>query len=204
MKNPLQPKYNRVEIVADLGFGNRVVLFADFSSKGISAGILRHVKIMKGSPEEPIEKPAIDETQRTTVHANGSVVTHWPLPSGKVFKAPWEIRRLPLRSWGSPVTQKEELYWSSEHRLFLQKYLVPPKTSPRTLSIVARFKPGFQESVATYTVVKPSGLAAFMSGIPDEVQAWSIIGGWPYVVLTLSNTVNLGRRVIADAGRDYR
>lgn len=203
----IQPKYNRVEIIADLGFGDRVVLFADFSVKGISLGIPYHIRILKGTPEEPQSESVIDETQRTTTHADGRVKTHWPIPSGESLKGPWETSRPALKSWASWVSQSEELVWSNGYKTLLESYLVRPKrkeTSPRTLQIFTRFTPGSTSSAATYTILKPSDLPTFMLQVPLEVQAWQITGGWPWVILTLSNVENPMRSCITEAGRAYR
>lgn len=202
-----QPKYNRVEIAADLGFGERVILFADFSAKGISSGVPRHVKIQGGVPDNPGVETVIDETQRTTTHARGNVVTHWPTSLGRDFRAPWEMNREELKSWSGCVTQKEELNWNEPYKTMLREQLVRPKrqqNSPTTLQQPVTFREGSEESPATHTIVQPSRLSAFMATVPPEVHAWQIIGGWPYVVLTLSNVESPKHETITDAGRDYR
>ena len=201
-----QPKYNRVEIIADLGFGIRVILFADFSSQGISMGIPHHVIILKGTPEQPSTEPIIDEMQRTTTHADGRVKTHWPVPPGKNIKTPWEVSRPALNSWTNPVLQKEELYWGDENKYFLDAYLIKPKrkeSSPRTLQIPVVFISGINSSVATFTILKPGDLVEFMANVPEPIQAWQITGGWPLVILTFSNVVNPNHAIIAEAGRIY-
>ena len=153
---PQQPRYRRVEIVADLGWGDVVILFADFSRQGISSGILRHYKLMEGPPELPGKGVRIDETQRTTTHADGVVRTHWPNAD---FSAPWEIKRPQLRAWGDPVLQKEELTWGEWYRELLKNELTKPKTnSADTIRIDVRFGPDATESVVTFATLNPSDL----------------------------------------------
>ena len=196
-----QPQYRRVEIVADLGWGDVVILFADFSGQGISSGILRHYKLMDGTPELPGKRVRIDETQRTTTHADGVVRTHWPIAD---FFAPWEFKRPELQNWGDPVLQKEELTWSEGYRELLKSELRKPKTnSADTLKIDVKFLPDASESVVTFTILNPSDLASFMAKVPLDVQAWQITGGSPNVVLTVSNAISPKHQVLPNAGRHY-
>ncbi len=198
---PQQPQFRRVEIVADLGWGDVVILFADFSGQGISSGILRHYKLMEGTPEQPGKRVRIDETLRTTTHADGVVRTHWPVAD---FSAPWEVKRLQLSSWGDPVLQREELTWSEGYRELLKNELTKPKTnSADTLRRDAIFAPDKSESAVTFTILNPSDLASLMAQVPASVQAWQITGGLPNVVLTVSNVNNPRHEVLTNAGRIY-
>ena len=196
-----QPQYRRVEIVADLGWGDVVILFADFSRQGISSGILRHYKLMDGTPELPGKRVRIDETQRTTTHADGVVRTHWPIAD---FSAPWEFKRPQLSNWGDPVLQREELIWSEGYRELLKNELAKPKpNSPDTLRIDVSFGAEASESAVTFTILNSSDLAAFMAKVPASLQAWQVTGGSPNVVLTVSNTCNPKHDVLSNAGRLY-
>lgn len=109
--------YNRIEFTADLGFGDAVVGFVDFSGQGISLGVPRKVLIREGTQQQAANDFAIREYERVTVHADGRVETHWAVgrsPQG------WDVNTSPLGKWDTPWSRRFEVVWTPEYLKFMQ------------------------------------------------------------------------------------
>lgn len=95
--------YSRVEFAADLGLGPFVSAFVDFSSQGISfGGPPINIQIYGGTPDDKSQKVEVGEFQRTTVHADGKVVTHLATSAHLQELADFDQNTPPLAQWDSP------------------------------------------------------------------------------------------------------
>jgi hypothetical protein len=204
---PKQPEHKRVEFKSNLGFGEIVISFIDFSTEGISIGIPHHVQILEGTPEEPLDKVAIEEYERITVHADGKVVTHWALsPRGK-FVAPWDTTKSPLASWDMPWSMRQELLWSQESLRYMQGYFTMPKpiSHKSCLSMPVIFEDHATGSVIYFAVVKPNdGTNGLQQVMPSRGQTYVLNSGWPWVLVSMSNVKDPGLVRLSSVGRDYR
>ena len=199
--------YSRVEFVSNLGFGERVIAFVEFNSQGISFGIPQHVCITDGIPEDATQgKTVIDIYRRITVHRDGKIVTHWPLAAGNLI-APWDGKRAPLKLWSEPWSMREELIWDDAYLAFTKGYFTEPKPpSHKTcLKIPVTFKNKQQGSIIRFAVVKPTdNMKQVEQVIRIEGEVWVLNGGWPWVLVAMSDTNNPGISQLRQVGRDYR
>ena len=200
----MQPTHNRVEFTADLGFGDVVVGFVDFSGQGISFGVPHRVLIKEGIPEEPSKDFAIKEYERVTVHTGGRVETHWA--SGESPKG-WDVNMSPLAKWDKPWSRRFELVWTPEYLKFMQRWFDDPKppTHVRSLKVPVSFTTEAEESVVCFAVTRPdSDVGLVAQVIPGDGQLWALTGGWPWVLVRMSNVSNTVVTELNTVGRDYR
>lgn len=200
--------YSRVEFVADLGFGERVIAFVEYNSTGISFGIPQHILINKSTKEDAVQgKPVIDVYERITIHRDGKIVTHLPLAPGQNVPIPWDGIYSPLQSWKEPWSMREELVWDDAYLGFAKNYLTTPKPSTHStcLKVPVVFTVGRKSSIVRFAVVQPSdSMEQICQVIPLEGQVWVVNGGWPWAVVTMSGTRNPGLTQLMQVGRDYR
>ena len=200
--------YSRVEFVSDLGFGERVIAFVEFNSQGINFGIPQHVRITDGTPEDATQgKTVIDIYGRITVHRDGKIVTHWPLAAGQNLIAPWDGKRALLKSWSEPWSMREELIWDDAYLAFTKGYFTEPKPpSHKTcLKIAVKFKNKRRGSVIRFAIVKPEDdMKQVAQVIPIDGQVWVLNGGWPWVLVAMSDTKKPGMSQLSQVGKDYR
>ncbi len=200
--------YSRVEFVANLGFGERVIVFVEYNSMGISFGIPQHIQINEGTKEDIVQgKPVIDAYERITIHRDGKIVTHLPLAAGQNVPVPWNGVRSPLQSWKEPWSMREELIWNDDYLGFVRNYLTNPKppTHGTCLKVPVVFTGGRKSSIVRFAVVKPSDdMEQVRQVIPLEGQVWVVDGGWPWVIVTMSDTGNPGLTQLTQVGKDYR
>jgi hypothetical protein len=203
--SPIQ--YNRVEFTSDLGLGEVVIAFVDFSVGGISFGIPHHVRILEGTPEEPSDDVAIEEYERITIHADGKVVTHWALPPGSELKAPWDKIMNPLSAWDAPWSMREGLSWAPDYIKFTSHYYTKPKplSHQRCSRVSVVFEDNAKDSAIFFAVVKPtSSLNQVQRIIPFGGQVYVLNSGWPWVLVAISNVKTPQIVKLASVGRDYR
>ena len=199
--------YKRVEFIADLGSGPIVAAFVDFSSQGISFGVPYNVQVRRGTPEDPSHDLAISEYQRVTVHADGKVETHLPTPIPVPELEEFDQNVAPLAQWGDPFYRRFELVWASDHIAFTQAWLAKPK--PSTHSTCLKVEVGFKDS-AVSTVVNICVISPGMD-VNDlvpvnlcDVRSWFLTGGWPWVLVQMSNIECPGIAQLTTVGLDYR
>lgn len=203
--------YSRVEFITDVGFGSVIGAFVDFSSAAVSFGVPKNVRIFEGTPEDKSDNHAISEFHRVSVHADGRVETHWPVP---ISNLPPELEafdqyRPPLGQWSAPSSWSFDLDWSPEYLKFMKPWFAKPKPSSPThsscLKIEVNFDADAVRSNVWICIARPdadvSELAATM---PLRGQFWCLTGGWPWVLVAMSNTENPGTEVLSTVGRDYR
>jgi hypothetical protein len=200
-------QYTRVEFTANLGFGEVVIAFVDFSSLGISFGVPQNVLIYGGTPEEPSADVVIQEYERITVHDDGKVVTHWAQGQGTKVVPSWDTTRSPLASWDMPWSMRFELNWTPEYLTFTRGYYTKPKplTHKTCLKIPVTFENQAQVNVVRFAVVKPTDdIRHVQQVIPLQGQVWVLEGSWPWVLVTMSNTKNPRLVQLTSVGRNYR
>ena len=200
--------YSRVEFTADIGFGPIVATFVDFSSQGISFGAPPYnVRIYEGTPEDESNELALSEYQRVTVHADGKVVTHLPTPIPLPDLKEMDQRTPPLAQWGNPWCRRFEFTWSPDHIAFVQPWLAKPKpsTHPTCLNVQVEFNPETVSTVVYLCVVGPwTDLNDLALMVPCDGQLWVLTGGWPWVVVQMSNVKCPKIDKLSNVGRDYR
>ena len=200
--------HRRVEFTADIGFGSFVMAFVDFSSQGISFGAPPYnVQIYEGTPEEKSDKLAICGYQRVTVHADGRVETHLPTPIPLLQLEEFDQDQPPLAQWGNPWFRRFEFTWASDHIVFSQPWLAKPKpsTTSTCLNVQVEFHPEAVRTVVYVCVVSPeTDVKNLAPMIPCDGQIWSLTGGWPWVLVQMSNLKYPGSDQISTVGRDYR
>ena len=199
--------YDRVEFKADLGSGPIVVVFVDFSSQGISFGVPLNVKIYEGTPEDPSPNPAISEYQRVTVHADGRVETHLPTPTPLPELKELDRHMPPLSQWKKSFCRRLELVWTPDQFKFTRRWLAKPK--PNTHSSCKKVEVEFnQDAVSTVVyicVMKPGMDINKVSPAPaGEFQSWFLTGGWPWVLVQMSNVKSNGINQLSTIGRNYQ
>ena len=196
----------RVEFTADFGFGPVQAAFVDFSPKGISFGVPYDVLIHEGTPEDVSPTFAVQERQRVTVHADGSVKIHLPgvSPDLKGF----DQSQQPLAQWDSLCCWSFTLDWHPDSMQPLQQWPAnpkPPTTPSRCLNIPVSFEPDAFSSVVQICVVNPrlriNDLAVV---VPGNGPLWCLTGGWPWVLVRMSNVMDPGVVELNTVGRDYR
>lgn len=200
--------YTRVEFTADIGFDPFVTAFVDFSSQGISFGAPPYnVQIKEGAPEDESNELALSEYQRVTVHADGKVVTHLPTPVPLPDLKGMDQSKTPLAQWGNPWCMRFEFIWSPDHIGFVQPWLAKPKTSVHQtcLNLPVEFSPEAVSTVVYVCVVTPGTDVNELSlMVPGGGQLWVLTGGWPWVVVQMSNVKCPKVDNVSNAGRDYR
>lgn len=200
--------YSRVEFTSDFGFGERVVAFVEFNSQGISFGIPQHLRLTEGALDDTVQdKAVIDVYERITVHRDGKIVTHWPLARGQNLPTPWDRKQSPLKSWSEPWSMREELIWEDIYIAVTKDYFTEPKPpSHKTcLKIPVEFEDQRHGSIIRFAVVKPTDdMKQVEQIIPFEGQVWVLNGGWPWVLVTMSDTKDSGVTQLSQVGKDYR
>ena len=199
--------HKRVEFTADLGSGPIVAAFVDFSSQGISFGVPYNVQIRKGTPEDPSPDLAIREYQRVTVHTDGNVETHLPTPIPVPELEEFDQDMAPLAQWGDPFYRRFELVWASDHIAFMQGWLAKPKPSTHStcLKVEVCFNHSAVSTVVNICVLNPGmDVNDVVPTIRCDVQSWFLTGGWPWVLVQMSNMECPGTDQLATVGRDYR
>ncbi len=194
----IYPAHRRVEFTADLGSGPIQATFVDFSSDGISFGVPHNIQIYEGTPEDLSPIKAGGEFQRITVHKDGRVETHlWPgFYPHKLRK--FDQHQLPLARWSSLVSWQFELDLDPEYI----KHSWPPTArqgDSTCLSAPVSFKPDAVSSVVQICVTNDLAIV-----IPGDGHLWRLTGGWPWVVVRMSNVDNPGTVELDTVGRDYR
>ena len=199
--------YKRVEFTADLGFGPIIAAFVDFSSQGISFGVPYNVQIHEGTPEDPSPNLAISGFQRVTVHADGRVETHLPTSMPVPELKELDQHMQPLAHWGDPLCRRFELVWAPNQVAFIQNWLTKPKPSTHSTckNVDVDFNHDAVSTVVHICVLDPgtnfNNVAPMLS---CEVQSWCLTGGWPWVLVQVSNVKCPGTDKLASVGRDYR
>lgn len=196
--------YNRIEFTADFGFGDAVVGFVDFSGQGISLGVPHKVLIREGTLEQASKAFAIREYERVTVHADGRVETHWA--AGKSPQG-WDMITSPLGKWDTPWSRRFEVVWTPEYLKFMQPWFDDPKppTHIRSLKVPVSFQAEAEESVVWFAVTRPdSDVKLVAQVIPGDGQLWALTGGWPWILVRMSNVSTPTLTELSTIGRDYR
>ena len=195
--------HTRVEFTTDVGFGSIVAAFVDFSPLGISFGVPYHIQVYTGMPEEGGR--LIDEYQRVTVHTNGRVETHLLIPSPAI--AQFDQIQPRLAEWNEPWSRRFEFIWSQEYLAFIRPWFTNPKpeTHLQCLSVPVEFIPTALSSIVTICIATlESALSKVASVVPLDEQSWQLTGGWPWVVVAMSNIRNPKPEQLSTVGRDYR
>ena len=200
--------HRRVEFTADIGFGSFVMAFVDFSSQGISFGAPPYnVQIYGGTPDKKSDKLAISEYQRVTVHADGRVKTHLPVPVAPVQLAAFDQDQPPLAQWGNPWSKRFEFIWTPDHIKASCPWLAEPKpiTDLTCLNVQVEFDPEEVSTVIYICVASPeTDVETLAPMIPCDGQLWSLTGGWPWVLVQMSNVRSPVSEQLSTVGRDYR
>ena len=203
-----QPKYSRVEFTADLGHGPKVIAFVDFSSAGISVNAPPlSVQIYIGTPEDKSNTLAISEFSRVTVHANGMVKTHLPIAQAPPEFGIFDENTPRLAEWEEPWSRRFELDWSEKTMKVIGPWLAKPKppSDPKCLTIPVEFTPEAKNSVVGICIASPQSDASKLASlVPLKGQVWCLMGGWPWVIVGMTNAKSLGTNRRRDVGRDYR
>ena len=200
--------YSRVEFTADIGFGPIVATFVDFSSQGISFGAPPlNVQIYEGTQEDKSDTLAISVYQRVTIHADGRVETHLATPTPVPELKEFDQYTSPLAQWGNPCSKRFEFPWGPNHIAFLRPWLAKPKpsTHPTCLNIQVEFNPEAVSTVVHIYVLKPRvDVKDVAPAIPCDVQSWFLTGGWPWVLVQMSNVKCPRIDQLSTVGRNYK
>lgn len=200
--------YTRVEFTTDIGFGAFVTAFVEFSSQGISFGAPPYnVQINEGTPEDKSQNLATSEYQRVTVHADGRVETHLPTPTPLPDLKEIDQGKPPLAQWGDPWCRRFEWTWAPDHILFVQPWLAKPKLSMHSpcLNVQMEFNPKAVSTVVYVCVVSPGmDVNDLAPMVPSDGQLWFLTGGWPWVLIQMSNVKCPRIDNLSTVGRDYR
>lgn len=206
-----QQLYNRVEFAADFGFGPIQAAFVDFSPKAISFGVPRNIQIYEGTPEEPSDTLAICEFHRVSVHANGRVETHWPVDKRVLPTALEEFdqNKPALCQWDMPSSWSFDLGWGLEYLKYMKPWFAKPKPpSPvhsTCLNVEVDFVTNAVRSDVRICIARHDADLEQLAGvIPLNGQVWCLNGGWPWVLVAMSNIEFPKTDVISTVGRDYR
>ena len=201
-------KHTRVEFTADIGFGRFVLAFVDFSSQGISFGAPPYnVQIYEGTPEEKLDKLAISNYQRVTVHADGRVETHLPTPIAPLQLEEFDQDKPPLAQWGKPWSRRFEFMWAPDHIALFKPWLAKPKPSTHLTcrNVQVEFHTQAMSTVVYVCVASPgTDVKDLAPMIPCDGQLWSLTGGWPWVLVQMSNVKSPVSEQLSTVGRDYR
>ena len=200
--------HRRVEFTTDIGFGSFVLAFVDFSSQGISFGAPPYnVQIYGGTPDEKSDKLAISEYQRVTVHADGRVETHLPTSVVLVQLEEFDQDQPPLAQWGNPWSKRFEFTWALDHIEFSRPWLAKAKpiADSTCLNVQVEFDPEAVSTVMYICVASPeTDVANLAPMIPCDGQLWPLKGGWPWVLVQMSNVKSPVNEQLGTVGRDYR
>ena len=202
-----RPVHSKVEFTADFGLGQVQAVFVDFSSAGISFGVPRNVRIHHGTAENISSTFAIKVFQRVTIHVDGGVKTHWPVVNVPPAMQSIDRDQLPLDQWDSPWCRQFDLDWDAESLKYLKKWFAKPNPpgDSRCLNVPVSFKPNAMNSVVQICVVKPeSSISDIPVVVSENDQMWCLTGGWPWVLVVMSNIDNPGVVELSSAGRDYQ
>ena len=102
---------------------------------------------------------------------------------------------------------REELSWTSDYIRFTKHYYTNPKpASHRTcLRVPIMFDERASGSVIFFVVVKPTDDAKQVQQIaPFQGQVYVLNGGWPWVLVSMSNIKMPQVVELTSVGRDYR
>ena len=200
--------YARVEFTADIGFGPFVAAFVDLSSQGISFGAPPYnVQIYGGTPEDQSDTKATSEYQRVTVHADGRVETHLPTLIPSHYLKEIDQAQLPLAQWGNPWCRRFEFTWAPDHIEFMQPWLAKPKpiSHPTCLNVQVEFNAEAVSTVVYVCVVNPGmNPNDLASMVASDGQLWCLTGGWPWVLVQMSNVKCLTVEQLSNVGRNYQ
>ena len=204
-----QQLYNRVEFTADFGFGSVVAAFVDFSSAAISFGVPQNVQICEGTPEEPSDTLAISEFHRVSVHADGRVETHWPVGNTLLPTALEEFDqdKPALSQWDTPSSWQFDLDWSPEYLKYMKPWFARPKppTHQTCLNVEVDFVTDAVRSHVWVCIARhDADLEQLAVAIPLNGQTWCLKGGWPWVLVAMSDVECPQTDVVCNVGRDYR
>ena len=205
MTSMISQMYTRVEFTADFGFGRRLAAFVECAPRTISFGVPRIFKIYDGTPENPSSDAVVDVFERTTIHADGRVDSHWPIPI-PIFEA-FDMDTPPLAQWNRPWFKRFELRWDPEYLEYMRCYYPNPKPPNQSscLSIEVDFDSAVVSSIVWVGVIKPlSDVSTLTAEFPAGGHLWILERGWPWVFLWMSNTLHPGTDELTTAGRDYR
>lgn len=195
--------HTRVEFTTDLGWGPIVAAFVDFSAKSISCGVPYRIRVYTGMPEEGGHLK--DVYQRVTVHADGRVRTH--LLELSPADAQFDQSQPRLAEWNEPWSRRFEFIWSQEYLTLIRPWFTKPKpeTHLQRLSVPVEFIHTALSSIVTICIATPeSALGKAASVVPLDEQSWQLTGGWPWVVVAMSNIRHPKPEQLSTVGRDYR
>lgn len=166
-----------------------------------------NVQIYEGTPEDKSNTLAISEYQRVTVHADGRVEAHWPATNIPPQLKEFDENTPPLAQWEEPWSRMFELDWSEKTMTVMGPWLAKPKppSHPTCLTIPVEFTPGVDSSVVGICIASPqSDVDKLPSLVPMKGQLWCLTGGWPWVIIGMTNVRNPETTLRSDVGRDYR
>jgi len=197
--------HRRLEIVFDIGNGPRVLAFVDFSAD-LSFGIPKCYKFTDYTVE-----PKSENYERTTIHSNGLIKTHFPLGQG--LKNGWDGRYAPLAKWHRPWSMFEELSWGSQNQS-IRDYLANPKDvikSPGTFLFDVTFPSEVKSTQIRFSVLPSLDIDLTKAlGIAPEIVdptfcTWVLVDSWPYVLISMRYPPLAGKHInLNSIGRDYR
>lgn len=191
--------YSRVEFTTDLGFGQIQAAFVDFSSEGISFSVPWNMK-MPGVPGS-------EQYQRVTVHTNGWDKTHSLIPTHHLKD--FDQNKPALAQWKGVSPWSFGLGLDPESLKFMKQFFAKAKPNTGAHSTCLNVPVTFDSNAASSTVaiaitdhaLDPNELAVVF---PCEGQLWSLTGGWPLVIVLMSNVIYSGPDQLGTVGRDYQ
>ena len=183
--------FNRVEFTIDQYDYTKVLAFVECTATGISFGQAKRFVFKDYSVPEPSEN-----YERTTIHRDGEVVTHFAFADNLVEQKP------PLAQWPGAMSFTREFYDVG----LSEEYLPNPKSDKRTKLVAVQLK---RLECKIWFAVVPSLdqdiVNLFEWFDHPKVQCWQLNDSWPVVVIGISNVEDVqGLITIHSVGIDYR
>ena len=185
-------QYERVEFIIEISGQSKVLAFVECTtSAGISFGQPKRLVFTDYSITGP------DNYERTTIHKDGKLVTHFNLMDN------WACQKTPLAQWNRTMSFTREFYdvgglslsYLEDLRPKPKRKLVPVQLNGLECSIWFAVAPSMQQDDVSHLE---------WLKVP-QVQCWTLSDNWPIVIVGISNLASpTGQLIeISSVGLDY-
>ena len=130
-----------------------------------------------------------------------------PTPVPPLYLKEMDQAKPPLAQWRNPWCRRFEFTWAPNHIAFLQPWLAKPKPSTHStcLNVQVEFNPEALGTVVYVCVVSPGmDVKDLAPMIPCDGQVWFLTGGWPWVLVQMSNVKCPRIDQLSTVGRNYQ